>query len=712
MNMLKRYENMEKLMPWNTKKMVLNLKPYVKFEGDNLVYSKEYFYKGEVKKAYYSLDLKTYNTKKVKKDFKFEKEEYHEGLTEKKYSPNKEYAIFVKDYNVFVETKKGVFQITKDGSKENTYAKMPYQRVFYNKYLKNNEVCSAVFSSDSKYVLFVNTKSENVKTLTVTQNFNKDSFEPFRPVTYEYEDHFIFENASFVSKLLVLELDTLKLKELDKSFDNMIVPEFSIMFDKENKGVYHMYENRSHNKKELFYSLLDDLSTKLCAYETTDTFFFDESMTGPVSPMFRGAYYLCNDEIIFWSNKEDNGAMYFIDKDTKTLGRRITDLSYYVTQILNVDEQNQKIYFVASKFSDFSEPYYNALCSIKFDGSGFCRLTNEDCMHNFVLSDDSKFFVDTYSNVYTAPKTVLRSTDLTINYDIVEADISKLLKNGYIMPKPFKVFNKEINDYLYGIIVLPDNYNPNKKYPVIDYVYGGMQIVNTPKSFSAFGDIEGRECFGGLEGFAKLGFIGVVIDGPGTPFRGKKFHDISYQHMGDCSGLFYHPSVIEELSKTYTGIDLTRVGIWGNSAGGYATVRALSLRPDFYKVGVSSAGDHDNQIYSASWAERFNGPYDKDIYKKQDSARIINGLEGKLLLVHGLLDDNVNPSQTFRLIEFLEKANKDYDFIVLPDTDHNVPANPYFLRRRFDYFVTHLMHEVSPSNFKFNHKYFDYEGTK
>ncbi len=711
MSMLKKYEDAFKLMPWNTRKLATNIEPTVHFEGDTLHYIEEYFKKDEILTKSHYFDL--VNKKEIKKDEEEEKslgsEEYHEDFSNTKYTKDKKYGLYVKDYNLYLVCDNKDYQLTFDGSSVNTYAQIIYQRVFYTKYLENNESISVLYSNDSKKALIINSKKENVGKLNVTQAFNKNSFSPMRPKTYEYEDWFIYENAKFESKYLLLDLETREFNELDFKQSQPVMIEFSSMWSKDNSKIYHFVESRDHKKKELYCTDITSLKTSRLAYEETDTFFFDESILGPISPKFRGAYYLYNDDIIWWSNKEDNGALYLIDKKTKTLGKRLTDLSIYVSQILNIDSKEHKLYFMASKFSDFSEPYYNALCVLDLDTLEYKRLTSENMFHKVTMSEDAKFYVDIMSTVDTPQTTVLRSSDNSFEKILLKADTKRLYKAGFINPIPFKVYDDSIKDYLYGIIVLPKNYDENKKYPVIDYVYGGMQIVNAPKEFSAWGSIYGRECFGGLEGFAKLGFIGVVIDGPGTPFRGKKFHDISYQNMGECSGLFYHPEVITKLSETYKGIDLTRVGIWGNSAGGYATVRALSLRPDFYKVGVSSAGDHDNQIYSASWAERFNGPYDKEIYKKQDSARIIKTLEGKLLLAHGLLDDNVNPNQTFRLIEFLEKANRDYDLVVLPDTDHNVPANPYFLRRRFDYFVKNLMHVEPPKNFTFDHEFFNYD---
>lgn len=713
MSMLKKYEKAEKLMPWNTKKLALNIEPEVEFGDGVLNYAEEYFENDEKKKKYYSLNLNDLKISEVTKEKEnAEKEEYHEEYTSVSYTKDKKFGLFVKNYNLYLLKGKKKYKLTRDGSKNNTYAEIIYQRVFYTKYLKNNKHISVLYSPDQKNALIINTKKENIGKLNVTQTFNKDSFEPMRPKTYEYDDWFIYENARFESRYLLLNLETLEFKSLNFVQENPVMVEYSSMWTDDSKGIYHFVERRDHKRKELYYTDLTTFKTTLKAFEETETFFFDESILGPISPKFSGTYYLLKDSILWWSNKDDNGAIYLIDNKTKTLAKRITDLNIYVSQILNVDEETNKLYFMASKFEDFDEPYYNALCVLDLNSGKFTRLTNENMFHRVIMSGDAKYYLDIMSKVDTPQTTILRKSDNSFEQIILKADTTKLYEAGYVNPIPFKVYNDTIKDYLYGVIVLPSDYNPSKKYPVIDYVYGGMQIVNTPKEFSAWGSIEGRECFGGLEGFSQLGFIGVVIDGPGTPFRGKKFHDISYQNMGQCSGLFSHPEVIEKLSETYKGMDLDKVGIWGNSAGGYATVRALSIRPDFYKVGVSSAGDHDNQIYSASWAERFNGPYDKEIYKKQDSARIIGNLEGKLLLVHGLLDDNVNPSQTFRLIEFLEKANKDYDLVVLPDTDHNVPANPYFLRRRFDYFVKNLLGVEPPKNYKFDHVYFNYDQIK
>ena len=715
MDMLKKYQACEKLMPWNIKNLALNLHPEITFQDGKLIYSKEYFSKGEIKNKYIALDLKTFEekTKKIKEEKKVI-EEYHLEYSKKVFSSKKKYSVYIKDYNLYLndELNNKEYQITIDGNEFNSYSDIIYSRVYATKYLKNNKGTDALFSKDDSKVLVTITKKSGIKKLSVTQTFNNDSFDPLHPITYEYDDWFPFEDVKISYQLAILDIKTKKLEILnEKPLDGSVYVSFQVKWDEDSNGFVYM--DSKYREKVLYHVNVSTKEFEILGKETCVTFFFDESIQESKYSSYPGPYYITKDKKVIWlTQKDDQGSIYFIDKNTKELGKKITSLDYNVASLINVDEEKETIYFMAQGLSCFSEPYYGALCSIKFDGTNFKQYTFNDTFHEVTIDPTFTYFTDIESRSDLAPKTYLRTLDLSFEKIIVESDITKLLKAGYQIPKRFKVHSKETGYDIYGIIVLPKNYNPNKKYPVIDYVYGGMQIVNTPKTFTIVGSIPGRECFGGLEGFQALGFIGVVIDGLGTPFRGKKFHDYSYQNMGKCSGLYQHPEVIKELAKEYSGIDLDRVGIWGNSAGGYATVRALCMFNDFYKVGVSSAGDHDNQIYSAPWALRFNGEYDKEMYKYQDNARLVDKLEGKLLLVHGLLDDNVNPSQTFRLIEFLEKANKEYDLVLLPDTDHNCPANPYFLRIRFDYFVKHLMKEEPPHNYLFKNKFFNYDEIK
>jgi dipeptidyl aminopeptidase/acylaminoacyl peptidase len=254
---------------------------------------------------------------------------------------------------------------------------------------------------------------------------------------------------------------------------------------------------------------------------------------------------------------------------------------------------------------------------------------------------------------------------------------------------------------IYGLLIYPTDFDPKKKYPLVDSIYPGPQIIRTPKSF--FSSMLGM-MFWGDQALAELGFIVVNIDGMGTPLRSKAFHDVAYGNLGEAGGLKDHIEGFKQLAAEHPYIDLDRVGIHGSSGGGFATARAMLEFPDFYKVGVSSAGNHDQRGYIASWGEKYQGLLDGDNYKNQVTAELAKNLKGKLFLVHGGMDDNVHPALTFQLVDALIKANKKFDFLIIPNSAHGVTAHSYFTLRLWDYFVEHLQGEQPPIDYKLGKK--------
>ncbi len=705
MKMLKRYQNVEKLMPYNTRNLVLNLNPKAHFEDDNVVYSSQYFFRGEVKTKTAVRNLKTGKVS-YRKNKETEPEPYHAGKSLAKTSSDGRYSLFTLDCNLMLRNNrtKKEYQLTDDGNPDYFYGLEFHNRIFSD-FKKKNFSISVVFSNDDRKALVPVLVSRNIGTISVMQVFNDESLiEPFHPKTLTYPEWFPFEdNSDALIGIAIVDLSSHDVAILPHGPMFLDKPLFACTkWDEDGNGFIFMETDRYCKTKTLYHVDIRDFSFRKLYEEKTDTFFQDNSLHGPMNSDFGYPIHFLKDgkTAIVISYPVDKHSLYFYDMENLCLGKQITDDNVYVSNILKINEETQTIYFTGSSLSCFSDPYYGALCSIRFDGSDFRIITQEDGMHHVKISDDGRWYVDTFSRIDDPGYTLLGNLENGKTEILVRADISKLLKAGYILPKPTHEAVDGLD--LYGCIVLPDNYDENKKYPVIDYVYGGPQRINTPKDFECYGEIEGREGLGGLEGFAKLGFIGVIIDGRGTPHRGKIMHDYSYRNLQGCDGLADHIPFLKQLAKKYKGMDLTRVGIWGNSAGGYASTRALLLYPDFYKVAVSSAGDHCNSIYNAPWAFRYQGPYDKDVYLAQDSAQLAENLQGHLLLCHGLLDDNVNPSESFRMIQYFNKANKDVDLMLLPDTDHNCPANVYFMRRRFDYFVRHLLHETPPENFSFS----------
>ena len=406
-------------------------------------------------------------------------------------------------------------------------------------------------------------------------------------------------------------------------------------------------------------------------------------------------------EFIWFSERDNWGHLYLYDLKTGELKNRITSGMWPVQQIRRIDSENRTIYFTAGG-REAGDPYYQHFYSIHFDGSNLTHLTPEDANHVVSLSPNGKYFVDTYSTPVQPQKTVVRDNKGALILEIQEADISELLAAGWVPPEEIKVKGRDGETDIYGLMYKPSNFDPSKKYPVLNYLYPGPQSGSVgSRSFIA----SRRD----KQAVAELGFIVVEVDAMGTPGRSKAFHDAYYGNMGD-NGLPDQIAAIKELGSRHTWMDLDKVGIWGHSGGGFASTRAILAYPDFYKVAVSGAGNHDNRNYEDDWAEKWQGlletnPDGSTNYDNQANQLLAENLKGKLLLGHGTLDTNVPHSNTMLMVDALIKANKDFDLVMIPNEGHGFgPARSYWMRRRWDYFVRHLHNIEPPKEFEFGNQ--------
>jgi len=403
-------------------------------------------------------------------------------------------------------------------------------------------------------------------------------------------------------------------------------------------------------------------------------------------------------EVIWFSQRDDWGHLYLYDLATGKLKNRITSGEWNVVQILRVDEKNRTIYFTAVGREQGRDPYFRHLYRVRFDGKGLELLTPEDADHDVVFSPSGRYFVHTYSRPDTPPVTQVRRADGKNAATVERADISRLLAQGWVPPIPFTVKARDGVTDLYGLLFRPSNFDETKKYPIINNIYPGPQVGSVRgRSFSA--------ARGDAQALAELGFIVVQLDAMGTPLRSKTFHAAYYGDMGD-NGLPDQVAGMKQLAERYPWIDLGRVGIYGHSGGGYATAAALLRYPDFFHVGVSSAGNHDNRLYSYHWGEKWHGLLvkgadGKDNYESQANHPLAANLKGKLLITHGSADDNVSPDATMLLVDALIRANKDFDLIIFPNRRHGFSLEDYMVRKRWDYFVRHLLGAEPPKEYQF-----------
>lgn len=392
-------------------------------------------------------------------------------------------------------------------------------------------------------------------------------------------------------------------------------------------------------------------------------------------------YMLAEDSgfIFYLSEKSGWRQLYSLDLKTKK-EKPITNGSFYINSVERIDEKAQKIYFLASGKEEGRNPYYQNLYSVSFNGKTLKLLTQEDQNHNIELSLDGSYFVDNYSTVNTPTTTVLRSVDTgKILKELGRAETLNL--NGWSPPEIFTTLARDGKTTIYGALWKPTNFDSNKHYPVIEMSYTGPHTQVFPTEFAA--------AFG-LQSYAELGFIVVVVDGLGSSGRSKEFHNYSYKNLG--GNLEDHVRAIKQLGRKYSWVDTTRVGIFGHSAGGYDAGHAVLAYPDFYKVAVASSADHDHRMEKAWWPEMYMGwPVDSS-YHLQSNITMAGNLKGKLLITHGGIDDNVNPSATFKLAEALIKADKQFDMLILPSQQHGYRGahQKYFTKTRWNYFIKHL----------------------
>ena len=430
--------------------------------------------------------------------------------------------------------------------------------------------------------------------------------------------------------------------------------------------------------------------------ETTQTQF--ESGQGGAS----WRYLPATNEFIWYTESSGWGHLYLYDLATGKLKNQVTKGDWAVWNIQRVDEANRVIYGLGGGHDKGVNPYFGQLFRVNFDGSGFQMLTPEPANHNISFSPDGRYFVDNFSTPDTPITAVLRDNSGKLVMNLEKGDVSRLKAAGWQPPVQFTVKAHDGVTDLYGLLYLPTRLDKSKKYPIIDNIYPGPQggAINS-------GGPGGRDFSpsrGDNEALTELGFVVVQLDGMCNPLRSKAFHDSCYGNMADNT-LEDQIAGIKQLAAQYPFIDTDRVGIWGHSGGGFATAAAMFRYPDFFKVGISESGNHDNRNYEDDWGERYIGLLTKDAngksnYEDQANENFAKNLKGHLMLAHGTMDDNVPPVNTYLVVDALIKANKDFDLVMIPNAHHGYgSASYYMMRRRWDYFVKYLLGADPPKEY-------------
>ena len=693
--------NMDKKVYENAKKhLSQNLNKYLKSIvssqswGDN---SLTYRIKNDTIFKTYKIDLETLEVNETDKN----QSRRNRGNWNEYLSPDGNYGAYINNHNLWIRnTETGNrIQLTYDGFEDYGYATNNAG------WIKNDRPVLK-WSPDSKIIATFRQDARGVGEMYLaTTNVGHPKLEKWKYTLpgdekiFEIERIFIDVNSGKITPFKMgRDFQRSTTTDHIADWDGTLL---DANFSKDSRKLAFISSTRDHKEAHLQVADVRTGNIKSIYKEITKTY-YESGVSGENWRVF-----FDTNEFLWYSEKDNWGHLYLYDLKTGNLKNRITSGNWLVRDVLHIDETTREIFFTGGGKEE-GNPYHVYLYKVNFDGSDLTCLTPEKGTHSINPSENWNYFTTTYSSTDNPPITLLKNRDGETLKEINRVDISELLNNNWQKPIEFTVKARDNETDLYGIMHLPSFYNENDKYPVLNYIYPGPQAGSVRNySFSTT-----RRDFQSL---AELGFIVVAVDAMGTPGRSKSFHDAYYGNMGD-NGLPDNIKTIKDLAKEYKGMDIERVGIWGHSGGGFASTRAILEYPDFYDVAVSSAGNHDNRNYEADWGEKWQGllenieiednersnDYDftKTNYDNQANQLLAKNLKGKLLLAHGNLDNNVPPYNTLLVVDELIKANKDFDLIIFPNKRHGFgDQNNYFTRRKWDYFVEHLLGLNPPDEF-------------
>ncbi|RKR83734.1 dipeptidyl aminopeptidase/acylaminoacyl peptidase [Mucilaginibacter gracilis] len=604
-------------------------------------------------------------------------------------SPDGTKAVFIKDYNLWLrDVKSGKeTQLTTDGIKDYGYATD-------NAGWKASDGAIVAWSPDSKKVSTFKQDQRNVSDMyLVTTNVGA-------PTLKQWKYPLPGDKTIPMIERVIINVDEPKVIKL-------LIPadphRATLSDDIASSGTFDDNDWSADGTKLAFVSTSRDHKQEKVRIADATTGAVQEVFEEDVKTQYESGWgsinwrYLAKTNEIIWFSERDNwGHLYLYDAATGKLKNQITKGEFVVTRLIRVDEKARMVYFIADG-REAANPYFSQLCRVGFDGKHFAVLTPEEGNHTITYSPTNNYFIDSYSKPDVPPVVVLRNADGKLITTLEKADISRLLATGWKPVTPFTVKAHDGKTDIYGLMFTPTHVDPTKKYPVIDYIYPGPQGGSVGGwSFAA--------SRGDNQALAELGFVVVVLEGTSNPLRSKSFHDMSYGNMAENT-LPDQITAIKQLAEKNPYMDISRVGIWGHSGGGFATATAMFRFPDFFKVGISESGNHDNRNYEDDWGERYDGLAANADYDAQANQNYAKNLKGKLMLAHGLMDNNVPPQNTLLVVEALEKANKNYDLVIFPNSAHGYgPYSSYMMRRRWDYFVKNLLGVEPPVEYKITSK--------
>ena len=615
-------------------------------------------------------------------------------------SPDKKYVVYTKNLNLYYMSHDDYkrleinpndstiteIALTSDGVEDFAFG-MPRNRMNADSLLDNRRrQVSGVWSPSGRYFVSTLTDNRQVKDIWVINSIANP-----RPTLETYKYHLPGESPAPVTHLYLFDIESKTRKEIkteafkdqninvgSRPRDNAQSP--SVWIGRDDR-FYLTRVSRDMKRVDICAYTLGDDSIKAVIEERLNTYI----ETRPLAATDNGA------ELIQWSERDGWAHLYLYDADGR-LKNRITKGPWHVDQIKHVDSKNRVVYFVANgQEATDATPYYEHLYRVNFDGTGLKLLTPGNFFHTTSLDRDGRFIVANYSRVNTIPATALYDNTGRKLLDLESCDLSQLLQTGYLFPEPFTVKAADGITDLYGVIYKPYDFDSTMIYPVINYVYPGPQTESVNYSFASPNPRTDR--------LAQAGFIVVTFGHRGGhPSRSKWYHNYGYGNLRDYP-LADHKAGIEQLCRRFSYMDIDRVGIHGHSGGGFMSTAALFQYPEFFKVAVSCAGNHDNNIYNRAWSEKHHGVKemernDQTVFdiKVPFNQELAKNMRGHLLLIHSEIDNNVHPANTIRVANELIKAGKRFDMLIMPTQRHGFANyNEYFYWRMVDFFSLHLL---------------------
>ncbi|GGW67661.1 dipeptidyl aminopeptidase/acylaminoacyl peptidase [Winogradskyella epiphytica] len=623
-------------------------------------------------------------------------------------APDSSVVLFSKNYNLYWMDKENFLKAVKN-EKDTTIVENKWTEdgeLYYsyggssgrgetNETMKKNkdkrQSVRGIWSHDSKKFVFQRTDSRHIDELWVINTTSGK-----RPTLETYKYHMPGEDEYYKTELHVfdipsktniqVQLDTVKQQSIQvyraprkkSTYDDDFSP--SLLLSKQGK-IYFNTISRDRKKLDICVADINTGEVKVLIEERFNTYIESRPLV-----LFNN-----ETEMLHWAERS-GWAHYYLYDTEGNLKNQVTSGSYHVEEAIGVDEKTRTLYFTAHGVNKDIDPYYEQLHKINLNGSGLKTLNPGDYNTSTSMADSNSYFVSNYSRVNTVPKSELRSSTGKLVMDLEEADLSQLMATGYKFPEPFKMKADDGITDIYGVMYKPFDFDENKSYPLLEYVYPGPQTEAVNKSFSVRMDR--------LDRMAQVGFIVVTMGNRGGhPDRSKWYHNYGYGNLRDY-GLADKRHVAEQLADQYDFIDIEKVGIYGHSGGGFMSTAAMLVYPDFFKAAVSSAGNHDNNIYNSWWSETHHGVEEemdddgnvKYKYMIDTNQALANNLKGNLMLITGDVDNNVHPGGTIRMANALIKANKRFDFMLMPGQRHsfgNMTEYSFWLRA--DHFSKHLL---------------------